>query len=199
MSESDTNLKDSRSALDNHISQPLPKKRIRYDYNYLINFCEENNITLKKAYEDEKITRDTIIIAKCLLCENLMVSKSFRVLINGKNFGCNICKPKISLQKTKDTSMKRYGVHCSLQNDMVRQKIKDTNLKKFGCENPSQSEEIKQKKNCTNMKKLGCENPMQNEGVRQKAKNTNIERLGCEYPTQSEIVRQKEKIQTSRN
>ena len=44
----------------------------RYDYKFLTKFCEENRITLLKSYENEKITRETIIEAKCINCENRM-------------------------------------------------------------------------------------------------------------------------------
>ena len=34
------------------------KPRTRYDYNILLEFCEENNIVLTKDYSKEKINRE---------------------------------------------------------------------------------------------------------------------------------------------
>jgi hypothetical protein len=60
----------------------------RYDLTFLLTFCEENNITLQKDYTNDKITRETIIIAKCIHCDDAMRKKSFRDLVENKNFGC---------------------------------------------------------------------------------------------------------------
>ena len=175
------------------LKKPSRVKSVRYNYKYLQQFCAENSITLKKEYNN--VNRDTPIIAKCieLGCENLMVKKSFRELVNNKNFGCIGCSKKIKQQKTKDTNMERYGFTTPMQNEMVKQKLKDTNMEKYGCENPFQNEMIKQKMKETNMKKLGCEYSSQNDGVKQKMKETNMKRLGCEYPLQNDGVKQKSK------
>jgi hypothetical protein len=42
------------------------KSVVRYDYNYLQQYCKENSIELLKDYSTEKVNRDTIIEAKCL-------------------------------------------------------------------------------------------------------------------------------------
>ena len=53
----------------------------KYSNESLTKFCEENNITLRKDYTQEKVNRDTKIIAKCIECAtNDMVEKKFRFL-----------------------------------------------------------------------------------------------------------------------
>ena len=54
-------------------------KRISYNLDLLIKFCNDNNIILSKNYSNEKIIRETIIRGKCLTnnCENIF-EKTFR-------------------------------------------------------------------------------------------------------------------------
>ena len=44
--------------------------RLKYDYEMLMNICEEGDVTLLEDYKDKLITRDTRILGKCILCEN---------------------------------------------------------------------------------------------------------------------------------
>ena len=96
------------------------KTKVRYDYGLLKKYCEENNVDLKKDYSDESITRDSIIEAKCLKCDD-SCSKAFRQFIQT---GC-FCKVH--------TKENRNG------------KRKATCLERYGCENPSQNKEVKDK------------------------------------------------------
>ena len=64
--------------------------KIRYNNDFLQQFCKENGIVLTKDYSLEKVTRETIIEAKCLThgCDDIC-SKSLRMLCD--NGGC-YCK-----------------------------------------------------------------------------------------------------------
>ena len=189
-------------------------KKVRYDYDLLVSFCAENSIQLLKDYSNDRINRNTRIVAKCSECENQMVAKAFRELRENRNFGCVDCsthfqqtKSKTTSsknfgcenpsqnegikQKKKDTNMKNLGCEYSFQNEGVKQKIKETNMKNLGCEYPSQNEEVRQKIRDTNMKIYGCEISLQNENVKQKMRDTNMKRFGCENSLQNEGVRQK--------
>lgn len=64
------------------------------------NICDKYNIILLDNYENKYITRDTRIIAKCILCENSF-NKSLNKLYKQKNFGCNICAKIIKLDKIR--------------------------------------------------------------------------------------------------
>jgi hypothetical protein len=163
--------------------------KMRYNFELLNNYCDENNIILKKDYSKEKINRDTIIEAKCLKCDDIC-SKGFRQFMK---IGC-FCKKHTEenrQEKTKATNLERRGCEYSLQNKEVRDKIKETNLKRFGCEHPMQNEEVRDKIKETCKKIYGCEHPMQNKEVREKVKETNLERYGCENPMQNEDIKEK--------
>ena len=43
--------------------------RLKYDYNMLKSICDEGGVTLLEDYSDKYITRDTRIMAKCIMCE----------------------------------------------------------------------------------------------------------------------------------
>jgi len=190
-------------------------KKTYYDYNYLMQFCKENSLYLRKDYKNEKIIRETKIISKLSIqdCQNTF-EKPFRVLVRGKNFGCKAHSKIIGQQKLKKTNMEKYGVGCSLQNESVKQKIKKTNVERYGVQYPSQNKEIRQKmkEKCmenhgveypsqnkevrqkikkTNTEKYGFSNPFQNEEIKQKIKKTNTEKYGAPYPSQNKKVRQK--------
>ena len=54
---------------------------------------------------------------------------------------CKKCKNK----KMMNTSLKKYGNVCSLQNSEIHKKVKESNLLKYGVEYPLQNKEIHQK------------------------------------------------------
>ena len=142
--------------------------KTRYDYNFLINYCNENNIELLKDYKNIKLNREIIIKAKCIYnnCNNI-VNKNFRCLIDYGCY-CGSCQKIISQEKRKQTNLEKFGVEYPLQNEEIKEKIKKTNLEKFGVENPLQNEEIKEKIKKTNLEKFGVEYPLQNEEIREK-------------------------------
>jgi hypothetical protein len=67
--------------------------RLKYDYNMLKTICYEGGVILLEDYIDKYITRDTRIIAKCIMCENSF-NKSLNKLHKHRNFGCEICAKK---------------------------------------------------------------------------------------------------------
>ena len=57
--------------------------RIRYDYKYLQEYCNDNDIKLLENYSDVKINRETKIKAKCLKNDcNDISEKSFRYMVD---------------------------------------------------------------------------------------------------------------------
>ena len=58
----------------------MPPK-LRHDYALLKSICDEGSVTLLADYTNIFITRDTLIIGKCILCEN-----SFNKLIHSFSF-----------------------------------------------------------------------------------------------------------------
>jgi hypothetical protein len=62
-------------------------KNIKFNYNnnFLIKFCQDNNIILLEDYKIKKINRESIITGKCLnynICNNIF-NKTFRLMISG--------------------------------------------------------------------------------------------------------------------
>lgn len=167
------------------------KTKVRYDYGLLKKYCEENNVDLKKDYSDESITRDSIIEAKCLKCDD-SCSKAFRQFIQTGCF-CKVHTKENRNGKRKATCLERYGCENPSQNKEVKDKLKATNLKRYGCETPLQNKEIKEKTKATNLKKYGYVNPFQNKEIKDKMKATNFEKYGCEHVSQNKEIRDKQK------
>ena len=168
------------------------KARIRYNSEFLKQYCKENEIILlTQEYSGTKINRETIIRAICIAegCTNTC-SKTFRSITH---IGC-YCKQHTKENRTekfKHTSLEKYGVENPCQSKEVKNKIKATNIDKYGFENPFQSEKVKQKIKATNIERYGVEYSSQNNEVRDKVKATNMERYGVENPNQNREVREK--------
>jgi hypothetical protein len=166
--------------------------RLKYDYEMLKNICNEGRVELLVDYKDKYITRDTRIIAKCVLCENSF-DKSLNKLHKQRNFGCTVCAKILKFQRIKSTMLDNYGVEYAAQSPVFIDKIKKTSLERYGVENANQSEEVKEKIKETNLERYGCEYGLQNEDVKEKRKVTNLEKYGFENPLQREEIKEKSK------
>ena len=105
---------------------------VKYDYKYLTEYCNQYNITLNKDYSKDKVTRETIIEAKCVY-ENCLenVEKNIRGIIKT---GC-YCRTHVKLlriEKVKKTNIKKFGVVYPAQKKEVIEKMKATTFKNFG-------------------------------------------------------------------
>ena len=167
--------------------------RLKYDYNMLMRICDEGGVTLLEDYSNKYITRDTRIIAKCIMCENSF-NKSLNKLHKQRNFGCEICAKKMKFDRIKNTMIEKYGVEYAAQNEMCMNKMKETTFKKYGVVHANQSEEVKEKIKKTNLEKYGCEYGLQSKEVKEKRKITNLEKYGFENPLQSQEIRDKCKM-----
>ncbi len=190
--------------------------KVRFNLDYLRQFCEENGVELLKDYTGEKITCETRIVAKCNVdgCNGEMVSKSFRQLVRRNNFTCEHHSRLSYLEKVKATNLKRrgveypgqdnlvmekvratnlerYGAKCSLQNEAVKNKIRATNLERYGTPNPAQNKLVMEKVQATNLEKYGAKCSLQNEIVKNKIQVTNVEKYGTPNPTQNKLVMEK--------
>ena len=187
-----------------------------YNYEYLQQFCQENNIILLKDYSNEKITVETYFEGDCKAanCIHNFI-RDFRSLIKNNGFckscaRCNgrkkkeiLCLEKYGVkhfsqteefkEKTKQTCLQKYGCEHSFQTDELKEKTKHTLFAKYGVKHFSQTKEYKEKTKQTCLQKYGCENPFQNEAVREKAKQTCLQNYGCENAMQNEEVKEKTK------
>ena len=75
-------------------------KELKYSYENLQKFCNENGIELCRDYSTEKVRRETKIEGKCKTegCNELF-NKSFREIIENKGYFCKPCFNKISDNK----------------------------------------------------------------------------------------------------
>jgi hypothetical protein len=164
------------------------KTKIRYDFNLLTQYCEKNGIKLTNDYSKEKVVNYTVIVGKCLKCEEIC-SKTFRLFMSTGCF-CKIHTFQNGKEKSKATNLTKYGSH-PLQNKEVQKKMKETNLMKYGCEYTMQNKEIKEKSKATNFTKYGS-HPLQNKEVQEKRKATNLIKYGS-HPSQHKEVQKKMK------
>jgi len=167
------------------------KTKIRYDFNLLTQYCEKNGIKLTNDYSKEKVVIHTIIVGKCLKCEETS-SKTFKAFMSTGCF-CKIHTFQNGKEKSKATNLEKYGYENPFQNKKVQEKIKATNLEKYGYEYPSQNKEVQEKSKATNLEKYGYENVSQSPEIKNKKIETNLEKLGCEYPSQNKEVQEKMK------
>ena len=165
---------------------------LKYDYNMLKSICEEGCVTLLEDYSNKYITRDTRIIAKCIMCENNF-NKSLNVLHKQRNFGCYNCAKKIKFDRIKNTMVEKYGVEYAAQSVIFRDRMKKTNLEKYGVEHAIQNNEFKEKTIKTNLEKYGCEYVLQSNEVKEKRRLSNLEKYGVENITQVFEMKEKTK------
>ena len=132
--------------------------KVKYDFDYLTNYCLENKITLLEDYSSVFITRGTKIKYQCIY-ENCSkeYEKSFKeVTLLGAY--CRSCIVLLGHIKRGKTNMEKYGCKVSLSNKEVQEKIKKTNLEKYGTEYILQSDLIKNRIKKTCLEKYGFEN-----------------------------------------
>ena len=185
----------------------MPK--LRYDYTLLKSICDESDVILLLNYKDMFITRDTIIIGKCILCEKTF-NKRLNDLYKYKNFTCNHCTKNVKFERIKESMLHKYGVEYAAKSEIFRDKMKETTFERYGVEHATQhndiknktketrlerygicNEDIKEKRRLTNLERYGAENAMQNKQIRENAKQTNLKRYGVEYVSQNADIMEK--------
>ena len=167
---------------------------LKYSYDSLKKFCEENGIELCKDYSQEVVRRETKIKGKCKTdgCVQIF-NKVFRELKENNRYYCKLCIKKISVEKRKTTCLEKYGVENPVYCEEVHNKMKLTNLHKYGVEFTFQSEQVKDKIKDTLIERYGVDNPNKNNEIRDKGKNTCLKRYGAEHILQTEQYKEKYK------
>lgn len=112
---------------------------------------------------------------KCLYCGRTL-TKQFR---REREFNC-LCR-KCSFE---DTSLKKFGTKCPLQNEEVKKKIKETVKEKYGVDCILKSKEIQEQIKSTNKEKYGTENVFASEKIKSRIKETMKKRYGVEHALQ---------------
>ena len=168
---------------------------IRYTRELLENICSRDKciIDFDKIYKyNREINID--FICNC----GLTYSKTFRQLYEIGAF-CKICTKNKGNEKSKQTSIERYGVEHASQSQNAKDKSKQTCIERYGVEYSLQSQEVRDKSKQTCIEKYGVEHAIQSQEVKYKSKQTCIERYGVEYAFQSQEVKYKSKQTNIKN
>ena len=163
--------------------------RTNFDINLLNTFSQENLVEIIGNYE--KLNRESIINGKCKTIEcNGEFNKIFRTLFVNKSFFCENCTNNIKYNKIKKTTLKNYGVSCSLLSPIIKEKIKQTNISKYGYAFHLENENIRKKRDDTYIKNYGG-HPSKNIIFKNKIKETNLKKFGVENVFQSISIKNK--------
>jgi hypothetical protein len=166
--------------------------KLKYDYNFVINFCTEKGIKLTEE-KYKKFNKDTVIKGFCkgIECNNTFQKTLINLVKNNKPF-CDQCL-KIERRKVlQKNNFEKYGVINVLQLNINKEKAKQTIIKKYGVENISQNNNIKIKKQETLLKNHGVDQPMKSPLLREKLKKTILEKYGVENVSQNPIISEKQ-------
>ena len=214
------NLNEEMSVITPPIIEPIKEKKprqkrlIRYDYNYLQNYCKERNITLIKDYSKEIITIHSVVEGKCLTenCVNIFNKQLMQILlseayckkcskINAKLKYKKTCMDKYNVEnlfqlkeckeKIEKTCETKYGVKHCLQNKEIKERFKKTCNDRYGSNYPMQNKEIREKSKKTCLLVYGVEYSMQNKEIQEKTKQTCLKKYNCEYVAQNKEVQKK--------
>jgi hypothetical protein len=174
-------------------NEKISKSKTKFDYNFLKNFCNENNIKLTNDYASKKVKRDTIIEENCNKpnCKNFF-SKTVRELIKIGPF-CEVCSKIDGKEKIKITNLQKYGFENVMQNEEIKQKLKESINTKYGCEYYAQTEEFKKKYETISLEKYGVKHALSSDEVRKKMKETNLKIYGFDNPQKNKIIQEKTK------
>jgi hypothetical protein len=167
------------------------KLKCKFNLQYLITFCDENNIILHEDYINKFINRDTLITGFCLTenCNNNF-NKTFRELVKLNGY-CFDCSKENGKTKIVETNLKKYGVDNPMKNNEIKEKLTQTMITNYGVEHISQTDKFKQMMRETSLQNYGTEHPLQSEIVRNKSKETNKIKYGFENPQQNKEVQEK--------
>ena len=97
--------------------------RIRYNNKYFDDFCNKHNIYLLEDYSIIPLNRNSVVKAKCLTtgCTK-EVEKNVRSIIRLSGTFCTECTKLSQKQKTKQSSLEKYGTENPMQNPYISEK-----------------------------------------------------------------------------
>ncbi|MFW5895504.1 MAG: DUF7487 domain-containing protein, partial [archaeon] len=122
------------------------------------------------------IENKTFDIPECPICGDFLSwdqdKRKYRTYCSKK------CTAIGSKEKSKNTSIEKYGVEHYSKTDEFRERSKVTSLTKYGVEHYSKTDEFRERYTKTNIKKYGVPYPAQNQEIIEKTKSTNLEKYG---------------------
>ena len=94
-------------------------------------------------------------------------------------------------QKSRQTTLEKYGVENVSQNKEVQSKIRATHLERFGVSCNLKSLEAKEHFKNVCLERYGVENPMMSKCIQEKAKMTIYKKYGVYFPVQNINIKHK--------
>jgi hypothetical protein len=177
------------------------------EYNYIIQFCLENNInhiTFK-----EKVYLAINQIKELPICKNPDCLKvvSFKNSSLGYNKYCSLkcisSDPDVK-KKKEEKSILKYGTKTPAESKVIKEKIIKTNNDKYGLNSPMCLSEIQEKSKKTLLKNYGVDNPSKSVELKQKRvksfklstyketyKKTSLEKYGVNHPWMDKDIHSK--------
>jgi len=146
-------------------------KNYKKEYNYIIEYCESNNIFNIPFKE------------KVYLCLNRL--KHIPICKNPK------CNKKVKYKNSTIGYLEYCSVKCMSSDPNIKKIKEEKSLKKYGTKTPSQSKEVKDKIIKTNLKKWGSNSPMCNDEIKEKSKKTILKNWGVDNPSKSKEILEK--------
>ena len=167
------------------------KKQLNFNQDMLNFIVIRDGCQIEGTYQH--LNSATTIQFRCGVdsCEKV-ASKRFSNFYRRGGF-CKKCTFSKGAEKTKQTSLLKYGVSNPAKSDAIKAKIENTVLAKYGVKMALQNKEIREKGIATMQKRYGVDNPFQAEKVKQHIKEKNRLLHGVEYNTQRKDVQEKTK------
>lgn len=153
-------------------------KNHKEEYDYIINWCDENKIT------------DVSFKEKSYLC--LREIKQIPVC---KNKSCN---KKVQFINSTLGYREYCSTKCVSSDPNIKQIKEKKSIEKWGTKTPAESDQIKEKIISTNKSVYGCNSPMSNKIVQEKSKKTLFENWGVDNPSKSDELLKK-RIESFKN
>jgi len=153
-------------------------KNHKEEYDYIINWCDENKIT------------DVSFKEKSYLC--LREIKQIPVC---KNKSCN---KKVQFINSTLGYREYCSTKCVSSDPNIKQIKEKKSIEKWGTKTPAESDQIKEKIISTNKSVYGGNSPMSNKIVQEKSKKTLFENWGVDNPSKSDELLKK-RIESFKN
>jgi len=164
--------------------------KVKYNFELLHNFLQENNIPLLDEYTEQNVNCNKKIKGNCIEenCNNTY-EKKFHIIFKTKSFLCKSCAFKNGFVKQKETIQQKYGVDDIWKIDNVRDKRIKTCIEKYGVDNPAKLQIIKNKIKETNIKKYNIKPKIIL--TQQEKSDKLIKKYGIENFRNSDIIKNK--------
>jgi hypothetical protein len=148
------------------------------DFGNLTSHIKRDHGLTAKEYFDKYVSKD--IEHKCIYCDK---DTTFISISKGYGTVCEDHRKQYSIDKRKETCLKKYGTPIISQAKEIKEKAKNTYLERYGYTTNLLTPEQQQRKKMLNKERYGDENYFKTSNFKEKAKRTKEERYGNEIFT----------------